>query len=211
MTLRYRFPLASLTAALLAASPMAFAADKEHPDSPCLQKKVETISASQVWDGPAIDKLTGWEDDEAIQALVKEISNRAIPIDRVKTLVDEFAKAQPEASRDQRLTLLFAALFNQVGTERKTILAGIEKYNRRQKERAKILEDKGNAIAELEGKGTADPAAEEALAKAQEDYDWESRIFKDRSDNMTIACELPVIIDQRLFEVAKEIRVLMKV
>jgi hypothetical protein len=89
-------------------------------------------------------------------------------------------------------------------------MSGIEKYNKRQRERATVIEDKGKVIAELESKGATDDAAVAELAKLQEDYDWETRIFKERNDNLPVACEIPVLIDQRLFDLARTVRGMMK-
>jgi hypothetical protein len=188
----------------------AIAADKEHPDWPCVQKKVEAIAVSQVWDGPAIDGVTGWDELEGVTALIQDISSRAVPIDEAKKKIEAFAKAQPEDKRDERLTVLFAGVFEKASNERKIMVKGIEKYNRRQKELAKLLEEKGKALAELEAKAMSDAAGAEELAKAQETYEWDTRIFKERNDNIPVACELPVLLDQRLFDLAREIRALMK-
>lgn len=188
----------------------ALASDKEHPDWPCIQKKIETIAASQVWDGPSIENVSGWYDDDNIMALIKHISSRAVPIDEAKKMIEDFAKTQADDKRDERLTLLFAGLFEKASNERSTMLKGIEKYNKRQREIAKVLEEKGKALAELEAKAMSDAAAAEELAKSQEAYDWDTRIFKERNDNIPVACELPVLLDQRLFDLAREIRALMK-
>jgi hypothetical protein len=175
-----------------------------------VQKKIETLAASQIWDGPAIENVKGWEDVEGATSLITNIASRALSIDEAKKQIDAFAKAQPEDKRDERLRLLFAGLFDKIVIERSIMIKGIEKYNKRQKERAAVLEDKGKAIAELEAKAGSDAAAAEELAKAQEDYDWETRIFKERNDNIPVACELPVLMDQRLFDLAREIRSFMK-
>lgn len=188
----------------------AEAADKTNPDWPCVQRKVENITASQVWAGPSLDGLPDWRDDEKIASLAKKLSSRRESIDAAKASVEAFAKAEPESARNARLTLLFAGIFDTLTSERRIIVSGIEKYNRRQKERALIVEEKGKHIAELEAQGISDDKAAEELAKLQEDYDWETRVFKERNDNIPIACELPVLIDQRLFELGSAIQSHMK-
>ena len=200
---------AVMLAAVLVNAP-AIAADKEHPDWPCVQKKVETLGVSQIWDGPSIEGVTGWLDDDDVRVLIANLMSRKIPEENAQALIKKFADAQPDASREARLTLVFAGLFDGVENERKTLLAGIEKFNRRQKERAVVLEAKGKAISELEAKASSDEAAAQELAKAQEDFDWETRIFQERNNNIPIACELPGLIDQRLYALAHYIRSLMK-
>lgn len=199
---------AALTLSLTAGA--ALAADKEHPDWPCLQKKVENLAANQVWDGPAIDTIKEWDKDETVAALVKQLVLRKFTIDEVTASLKKYAEALPDAERNQRLTTVFAGLFETMATERRTIMSGIEKYNRSQRKRAADVEEKGKALAELESKAGADETAAAELAKAQDDYEWQTRIFKERNDNLPIACELPVLIDQRLFDLAKTIRGLMK-
>lgn len=188
----------------------SIAADKTHPDWPCLQKKIEEVSVTQVWDGPAIDDIKGWRDDEDVAKLVQFLVTRKHSVDEASAEIKKYAEALPATERDKRMTTVFAGLFETMSAERRTILSGIEKYNKRQKERADIVELKGKAIEELEAKASKDEAAAAELEKAQEDYEWETRIFKERNDNVPIACELPVLIDQRLFELAKSIRGLMK-
>jgi hypothetical protein len=207
MTKRLAFFAAN---ALLLATFPAAAADKSTPDWPCIQKKVENIAASQVWSGPSLDEAKGWQDDEAVAALVRRLTTRRYAIPEAIEAAKKFADEQPEAERDRRLTKVFAGVFETLSAERRTIMAGIEKYNKRQKERATVIEDKGKAIAELEAKGVTDEAAMAELAKLQEDYDWEQRVFKERNDNVPIACELPVLIDQRLFELGQALHGMMK-
>lgn len=191
----------------LALCPPALAADKSTPDWPCVQKKVENIAVSQIWDGPAIDEATKtWQDDEKVVGIVKKISSRRISIEEAAAAAQKFAQELPEADRGKVMTAVFAGFFETLAAERRTIMAGIEKYNKRQKERAAIVEEKGKKIAELEANAGSDEAAQAELAKLQEDYEWETRVFKERNDNIPIACELPVLIDQRLFELAKTIR-----
>ena len=52
-------------------------------------------------------------------------------------------------------------------------------------------------------------AGEMAVAKAQEAFDWETRIFQERQQSIPIACEIPVIIETRLYDLVKTIRPLM--
>ena len=40
----------------------------------------------------------------------------------------------------------------------------------------------------------------------QEKYDWNARVFKERQDNIPLACEIPVEIEQRAFALGRTIR-----
>lgn len=56
-----------------------------------------------------------------------------------------------------------------------------------------------------ESSGT-DDESEAKLAKAQQDFDWASRIYQERQQNITVACDVPVLMDIRLGEIARAIR-----
>ena len=40
----------------------------------------------------------------------------------------------------------------------------------------------------------------------QEKFDWNARVFTERQDNIPLACEIPVEIEQRAFAVGRTIR-----
>ncbi len=53
------------------AGPPALAADAANPDWPCVQRKVATLTSAQMWDGPPVDDLTQWRDNEEISKLIR--------------------------------------------------------------------------------------------------------------------------------------------
>jgi hypothetical protein len=178
---------------------------------PCVQGKVETISVSQIWDGPPVDGLKGWFRDEQIVALIDLLASRRVPIDQAEAEIKKFADAQPEGERDAKLALLFAGLFDKVGGQRRVVMTGIEKYQKSQVERSKELERQSSVIAEIESK--RDPNATEdtpELAQAREKFNWAQRIFQERQTSIPLACELPVLIEERLFALSRAIRANMK-
>jgi len=177
---------------------------------PCVQKKVEVLSVSQVWDGPAIEGLKGWYQDKDITLLMDRLASRRVPVAEAEAAIKKFAEKQPDAARDEKLTLLFAGLFDKVSGQRRSVLAGIEKYQKAQRERAAELERQGTEIAELEKKPATDEAAEKALEQAREKFNWAQRIFQERQQNIPLACELPVLVEERLYAMAQAIRANMK-
>lgn len=196
---------------LLLTPTIANAAPPANPDWPCVQRKVDDIPASQIWDGPPLEEaMKVWQDDDKTAALVKKLVSRRDSIEKAVADAEAYADSLPEKERNAKLVSLFAGIYETMSTERRTIISGIEKYNKRQKERASVIEEKGKKIAELESDAGSDEAKLATVAKLQEDYDWETRIFKERNDNIPIACEIPVLIDQRLFELAKAVRGKMK-
>lgn len=195
-----------IAAAIGAVAP-AWAADKTNPDWPCIQKKVESLSAGQTWDGPPIETATApWADNDKIKDLLQILTSRKVPLPDAEAAVKKFADAQPAAERDAKLTLLFAGLFETSNSQRKTVINGLEKYLRAQRGRSQVVEQKGLELEQLKENTGVDEAGEMALAKAQEAYDWETRIFQERQQNIPVACEIPVIIEQRLFDLVKTIR-----
>jgi hypothetical protein len=188
----------------------AASADKTNPDWPCVQKKIDNLSVGQTWDGPAVetDKLP-WAEDEKIKDLIQVLTSRRVPLADAEAAVKKFAEEQPAAERDAKLTLLFAGLFETSNGQRKTVVNGLEKYLKAQRGRAEVIEKKGLELEELRQKSGTDDESEMAVAKAQEAFDWESRIFQERQQNIPVACEIPVIIETRLYDLVKMIRSLM--
>lgn len=186
------------------------AADKVNPDWPCIQKKIETLSVGQTWDGPPVetDKVP-WNEDDKVRELITLLTSRRVPLAEAEAALKKFAESQPANERDQKLTVLFAGLFETSNAQRRTVVNGLEKYLKAQRDRAKIVEQKGLELDEIQQKSPPGDAGEMAVAKAQEAFDWETRIFQERQQNIPIACEIPVIIETRLYDLVKIIRPLM--
>lgn len=187
----------------------ALARDEETPDWPCIQRKVENLTVSQVWDGPSIDGIKGWWSDKPTMNLIDVLAARRTEKDKAEKAIQDFAAAQPEGKKDEALTLVFAGLFDKVNSSRRGIIHGIEKYYKAQEARALKIEEMGTALNKLEDQATSSEANEDVKAKfekAKTDYDWASRIFQERQSNMPLACEVPVMIDQHLFQMAQLIR-----
>ncbi len=189
------------------APPPAYAVDTANPDWPCIQGKVEELTPAQFWDGPPIDEYADnwWKDDE-VRKLVPVIISRRNPMEEVEAKIEEFAKATPEAERDARLTRLFAGVMDETNKIRRRVLVGIERFERRQKARAKALEEKGLELTKLLRRAQQGEEISAQLEDAQRAYDWDARVFKERNDNIPLACEIPVDIDQRAFALAQAIR-----
>ena len=180
-------------------------------DWPCVQRRVDSMSVAQVWDGPPIDGVKGWFRDPDIVGLIEVLSSRRVPQDEGEAAIKRFAEAQPEDKRDEKLTLLFAGLWDKVMGQRRTVMSGIVKYQKSQKERAKELERQTTQISELESKlppGIHEDTPE--IAALREKFNWAQRIFQERQSNIPLACELPVLIEERLYAFVRAIRADMK-
>lgn len=192
------------------AEPEPVPAAESMAEWPCVQRKVETLTVTQFWDGPPVEALKGWDKDPDVSLLIETLASRRVPVAQAEAALKTFADSQPGDSRDARLTLLFAGLFEKVNNERKTVVTGIGRYQKSQKQRSAELERQGTEIADLEVKAGSDEKAAADLEVAQEHFAWASRIFQERQTSVPLACELPVLIEQRLYGLAKSIRALMK-
>ncbi len=186
--------------------PSALAAEATNPDWPCMQRKVAMLTSAQMWDGPAVDDLTGWRDNEEMGKLIAVLVSRRVPLEQAAASITQFAAAQPQDKRDEALKLLFAGLLSTVNTDRATVMNGIERFQRRQRTRAAEIEKQGAVLRQLKERAASDGKARAELTAAEDKYNWEVRIFTERQQSLPFACEVPVVIEQRLFELAREIR-----
>jgi hypothetical protein len=184
----------------------AFAADTANPDWPCTQRKVATLTSAQIWDGPAVDNLKQWRDNAEIEKLVPVLASRRVSLEAAAGAIARFAEARPQEKRYEVLKLLFAGLLSTINDERAIIIRGIERFQRRQRARAEEIERQRAAIRELKAKTATDEKERAELAQAEEKYNWDVRIFSERQVSLPFACEVPMVLEQRVFELAREIR-----
>lgn len=178
---------------------------------PCVQRRIETVSVSQFWDGPSIDGVKGWYLDKDVSSLIEVLASRRVPVEEAEAQIKAFAEKQAADKRDERLVLLFAGLFDKISGQRRSVISGIEKYQKAQRERADQLEQQSTALGELEKKvGGGLVADNPELVAAQEKFNWAQRIFQERQTSIPLACELPVLIEERLYAIAQAIRAQMK-
>jgi hypothetical protein len=159
-----------------------------------------------MWDGPAIDDSMQWRDNEQITKLIAVLASRRVPLEEAAVAIAQFAAAQPQDRRDGALTLLFAGLLSTINNDRAMVLSGIERFQQRQRGRAAELERQGALIRQLKERAAGDESAKTALAAAEDRYNWDARVFTERQQTLPLACEVPVLIEQRLFALGREIR-----
>lgn len=198
----FRLPLLSALFVLCSAAPVVAVGS----DWPCIQHKVDKLTSVQMWDGPPVEGLTEWRDDPEIMKLVPVLTSRRVPVEKAAEAIDGFAAAKPVDERDDALKLLFAAVLDATNRDRAIIMAGIERFQQRQRERAAEIERQSVEIRKLRSIAEAEPAQ---LAAAEEKYNWDVRVFTERQQSIPLACEVPVLIEQRLFAIAREIRARM--
>jgi hypothetical protein len=196
-------PLVIATFIELALRGMAVAADPRFPDWPCNQIKVPEISIAAVWAGPSIDDAgNAWEEDPAVRGLVARLTARRTPIDDAQTALSDFITGTT-AERQQKAKLVFAGVFKTLNRERTDVMNGIERYFRRQRAFAEKIRFETLELRNLQEAVDHDQSKIDELANR---IDWDSRIFQERRKTIGYVCEVPVLIEQRLFALARAIQ-----
>jgi hypothetical protein len=199
-----RWP-AALCLLLAAAGPVdrSYAADPRYPDWPCAQAKVPEISLAAVWDGPALDEATArWKEDAKVSALVPRLAARRTPLDEAEKAITEFLSGS-SAQKNEAGKLLFAGLFDTLNAQRSSVMNGLERVTRKQREAAEKIRDDTLALQALQDAATPDQAKVDELGNQ---LVWQTRIFEDRRRVIRFVCEVPTAIDQRLFALGRVIR-----
>ena len=200
--MRSRAVLAGIVLMAASAAP-ALGADPRYPDWPCPQAKVPDISIAAVWSGPAIDDVgTNWKDDAKIAELVAKLAARRIPLEQAQKDISDFLTGTAE-EKTRKGKLLFAGLFDTLNAQRTSVMNGLERVMRKQREAVEKVRGDTIALQEMQSSATRDEAKIEELGNQ---LNWETRIFEDRRRVMKFVCEVPTAIDQRLFALAREIQ-----
>jgi hypothetical protein len=181
----------------------SLAADPRFPDWPCNQIKVPEISIAAVWAGPPIDDVeNAWEEDATIKDLVARLAARRTPLDDAQKAIAD-AITGTESERQKKAKLIFAGLFKTLNHERSEVMRGIERYARKQKEFSEQIRSTILQLRELQDRPDLDQSRIEELTNRVE---WDTRIFEERRKTMNFVCEVPVLIEQRLFALARAIQ-----
>lgn len=198
---------AIILAALLAGLPVAaHAADETDPDWPCIQRKVPHVSAGMMWAGPAIDETDqSWEKIPELADLVKKLAARRLPVEDAEPIIAKFAEQSGNEKKTQ-LTLLFTALLQEINQERNAIIQGIARYARQQQARAEQIKKYRDEYSALTAKETLSDAEKARRSTLEEQLNWDTRIYDERTQSLTYVCDSPRILEQRLFSLSRAIQ-----
>jgi hypothetical protein len=198
-----RWAVAMAAAIELVLRGLALAADPRFPDWPCNQVKVPEISVAAVWAGPAIDDVgNAWEEDAAIKDLVARLAARRTPLEDAQKAISDIITGT-ESERQKKAKLIFAGLFKTLNHERSEVMRGIERYFRKQREFSDQIRSTILQLRELQDRSDADQSKIDELTNRVE---WDTRIFEERRKTMNFVCEVPVLIEQRLFALSRVIQ-----
>jgi hypothetical protein len=201
-THRSAFRFAAAVTLFVGLPSASHAADPRYPDWPCAQAKVPEISIVAVWDGPPVEQaVAAWQTDAEVRDLVARLAARRTPIKDAQKRIGQFLTGDAAAKADKG-KLLFAGLFETLNSERGAVMNGLERLARSEKELAEQVRSDTSAMHELQDAPSPDQAKIDDLASRIE---WNMRIFEDRRKSIRYACEVPVIIEKRLFALSRAI------
>ena len=210
MTIRMRGVVASrrvffsLVTLAMAASwaPPALAVDPRYPDWPCQQLKVPEISIASVWAGPPLDPAdTAKPADEKEADLVARLAARRTPMDEARELIANYVVGT-SAERQQKAKSLFGRLYSTLNAQRDEVMNGIERFSRKEKAMADDIRAQAEKLRTMQDQAT-DPAQTQQLASQ---LAWQTRVFEDRRKSTSYVCDVPVLIEKRLFDLGSAIQ-----
>ena len=198
---RIFFPFLALVIVLCWTRP-ALAADPRYPDWPCQQLKVPEISIASVWAGPPLDPAdTAKPADEKQTDLVTRLAARRTPIDEARKLIADYVVGT-STERQQKAKSLFGALYATLNAQRDEVMNGIERFSRKEKAMADDIRAQTEKLRTMQDQA-ADPAKTQELVSQLQ---WQTRIFEDRRKSTSYVCDVPVMIEKRLFELGSAIQ-----
>jgi len=181
----------------------ALALDPRYPDWPCQQLKVPEISIASVWSGPPIEAADKEKSTDPKEAeLVARLAARRTSMDDARKLIADYVTGTPEV-KQRKATSLFAALYSTLNAQRDQVMNGIERFSRKQKAMAEDIREETRKIREIQDKPDADQSSSEQLSTQ---LSWQTRIFEDRRKSTTYVCDVPVLIEKRLFDLGRAIQ-----
>jgi hypothetical protein len=190
------------TAALGIISRGANAADPRYPDWPCAQAKVPELSVAAMWDGPPIDTVgEAWKNDPKIRDLVARLAARRTPVEEAQKAAADFIAASG-ADKAEKGKLLFAGLFAELNQQRTEVMDGIDRITRKEKELADTIRSDRTALGQLQDSPNPDQHQIDDVANRLQ---WGTRIYEDRRKTIRYVCEVPTVIEHRLFAIGRAI------
>jgi hypothetical protein len=181
----------------------AFALDPRYPDWPCQQLKVPGISIANVWTGPSIEAIdtTKFTDPKEAE-LVSRLAARRTPIEDARKLIADFMVGTDQ-EKQEKAKALFAALYATLNAQRDQVMSGIERFSRKQKTAAEEIREQTRKMREMQDASNVDQAQTDELAGR---LAWQTRIFEDRRKSTAYVCDVPVLIEKRVFDLGKAIQ-----
>lgn len=201
MTLNLRI---AVLAAIVAVYP-ALAAASPSGDWPCQQRKIATLSPGTFWAGDIAAAGQTWQQTPGVPEAVARLVSRRLPVEQIQQTVDGFAGALPADARTTAATALFAGSFAELNRLRADIVIGIERFTRAQRtvaDRLRADRQELDALARAE----RNPEQQRRAEELQNSIQWQTRVHKERENSLTYICETPVLLEQRIFAIARALQ-----
>ena len=186
---------ANLLLCLLFLPAGSFAADFSDPTWPCIQRKVENLSAGLMWPTP-VDKVELTPEAENLATL---LALRRVSLEDAERQVSDFVGKTP--SSDARLLgNVFQRVFDKLSSDRQRLMSGIARYSESQIRLAQKIDQSQGEMARLTAETNPDF---DRIDKLEEQLDWDERIYHDRARALTYVCETPVLLEKRAYAIAQ--------
>lgn len=206
MTVRtIRLVSAGALASLIALAAPAEAQRAAHgpPDWPCVQRLIPDLAWGTIWTGPSIEELDeAWYRDPEIGRTVRVAASRDTAQDEAIEMVRAYAEGIAE-DRDEKLTQLFAGLFELISRERSQTIDAILRYSRGQVGQLERMGEIVDRLEQARADADADPAEVERI---EHELHWERRVFEDRQASLRALCMQPYLLEERLSRMVRAIQ-----
>ncbi|MBP0614671.1 hypothetical protein [Jiella mangrovi] len=178
----------------------ATAPKKATTDWPCIQRRVDQITAGQIWSGPPLPDPASVDASDEVSRLIDQVAARRTPLADAETAVKDYIEALPKGEREAAAAGFVSVLLDRLNTERSQIMRGIERYGVKQKTLAARLREEAKAFSTQQNNPTANPTA---LDDARQQMLWNTRVFNERRQSLSYVCEVPTLIEQRAFALGR--------
>ena len=189
---------------------IAYSKDKNWP---CIQGKVEALSSGQMWRISPLDESdTSWKDNKDVKDLAEAILPRRTPLTETEKKITIFATRHPE-NLNLLLEQVFLALLSETNKIRHEIILGIGRFSQRQKDLATRITDNRHKLKTYEEKdknNTLTKAEDKEMVQIEQAIEWDLRIHEERETSLQYVCEAPVLSEQRLFALTKQLQTHLK-
>ncbi len=170
---------------------------------PCIQRKVPHLSLPQIWNGPELpSSAENWQDNPEVSALVTEVAARRVPLEEAQQRIRDFAAGLSGEAQKEHLLMLVQGLFDHMDRERADVMDGIERYTRGQVAMADALRQETAAVDTLRRNPDSDP---DEVARRVQELEFQTRVFQERAESLTYVCEVPAVIESRLYQLANTV------
>lgn len=178
------------------------AASFNDPSWPCQQRKVSELSIGLMWtEALPQDFEAGLNRPLSGEAhdLVVLLSLRRVPLEQAEEAVSTYSENAGAADKDTMFSI-FAGVFDTLGDTRREVITGIEQYSLKQIALSERIEA---ARSEMRTHTESENPDFDRIDLLEEQLDWDERVFRDRARSLSYVCETPVLIEKRLYSVAR--------